>query len=287
MNKLINYGKMGVLALSLALVATSCKKDTGEFPAASTGGGTTADFVYGPPTLPSIADADGILAAVDAHNYRIVTISPFEKQYQYGMAAFTNTTGNFTSLTGGGAVTVDTSNLTASSAMMYQSYPITYSLNFASNVTWNVTGAGSVPAMTYTVTSAIPAWTIFSNPASNISYWKDEWIPVYPKTVVTTADSIFNATPFATIPIKDYVSNADTVIITWHDNVGFSYTRKVPATDSITVFKPNDFAGYQVYSQDSDLKLEINLVSYNSVISGGKKYYFIRMGSYIKYWRTQ
>jgi len=286
MNKLFDYGKMGVLALSLALLSTSCKKDTGEFPKAPSGGGTTGDFVYGSPTLPAIADADGILSATDVHNYRISTISPFERQYQYGMAAFTNTTGNFTSLTSGGSVTVDTSNLTASSALMYQSYPTTYSLSFASNVTWNVTGAGSVPAMTYTVTSAMPSWTLFSNPASNISYWKDEWIPVYPKTGGTTADSIFNATAFATIPIKDYVSNADTVIITWHDNAGFKYTRKVPATDSITVFRPNDFAGYQVYAQ-ADLKMEINLVSYNSVIAGGKKYYFIRMGSYIKYWRTE
>jgi hypothetical protein len=326
--------KFLVLALSISFL-TSCKKDTVAFPTQSSAGGTTADFVYGTPSMPVIKDADGILAAVDVHNYRIVTISPFQKEYQYGMAEFTNATGNYTSLTSGGFVTVDTSKLTASNAFLYQSYPTTYSLNLSSNVSWNVSGAGSVPAMTYTLVNGNPVSTLFSDPTSGVSYWKDEWIPTYPKTLhkplpvvpvppaVTPpapnhtdtlrwkhdvhvydsldvyyviyhndslrfkTDSLWNETPFAKIPVKHYVANTDTVIFTWHDNSGFNYTRKTPATDSLANFKPNDFLGYPATNLDSDFKMEMNLVNYNSVISGGKKYYYIRMGSYIKYWRTK
>jgi len=325
MNKLMNFGKLGALALSLALVATSCKKDTGEFPTQTSAGGSTANFVYDAPTLPPINDADGILAAVDMHNYHIITISPYQKHFQYGLAAFTNTTGNFSSLTSGGTVTVDTSILTPSSAMLYQSYPTTYSLNFGSNVSWNVTGAGSVPPMTYTLTNPNPTYSLFPNQSSTsptqyyTSYWKDEWVPVYPKPLVKPlpvitapdtsnpqydslnvvyikyksdslkfkVDSLWNETPYTSIPIQDYIANADTVFITWYDNTGFKFIRKAPATDSITSFKPNDFLGYPNYSTASDFKMEINCVSYNSVLAGGKKYYYIRMSSWVKYWRTK
>lgn len=287
MNKLVKFGKLGVLTIALGLMATSCKKDEGEFPTKTAAGGYTADFAYEAPTLPTILDADGILAAVDAHNYRIVTLSPFEKQFQYGMAAFTNTTGNFSSLTSGGSVTVDTSALTPNSSMLYQSYPTTYSLNFSgSNIAWSVSGAGTVPAMTYTNTGALPVFTLFSNTAANTSYWKDEWVPEYPVPVNTSADSIANATPFFSMPIKGYVANTDTVIIGWHDDAGFSFFKKFAATDSLALITPNELSGYQVYNQGQNLIMEINLVNYNSTSSGGKKYYFIRQTSYMKYWRT-
>ncbi len=326
--------KFLVLAVSVSFLA-SCKKDTVAFPKQTLSNGTTGDYIYGTPSLPVIKDADGILAAIHVHNYRILTISPFEKEFQYGIAAFTNTSGNFTSLTSGGSVTVDTSNLTPSLAFLYQSYPTTYSLNFSSNVSWNVTGAGSVPAMTYTLVNGNPSYSAFANSAaSGFSYWKDEWVPTYPKilnkplpvvpkpaaaappmpnhadtlrwkhdvkvhdslnvyylvyhtdSLKFKTDSLYNETPFAKIPIKLFSTNTDTAIISWHDNAGFNYTRKAPGTDTLVKFKPNDFLGYPAFSQEADFKMEINLVNYNMVTSGGKKYYYIRMGSYVKYWRT-
>lgn len=304
----MNYGKAGVLALSVALLATSCKKDTEAFPTVTPAGGYTADFAYETPTLPSIKDADAILAAVHVHNYRIVTISPVEKEFQYGLAAFTNTTGNFSSLTSGGALVVDTSSLTANSAGLYQSYPTTYSLNFGSTVYWSVGGAGSFPAATNTITTGLPNYTLFSNMTSNISYWKDDWVPQYPRTLNKPLpvilpnqtgyatykadslkyiiDSTYNATDYIAIPIKGYVANTDTVAIYWHDVAGFKFEKKFAATDSLATFKPNDFTGYPIYSQASDFIMEINLLNYTPQVSS-KKLYYIRLSSYMKYWRTE
>lgn len=281
--------KLGLFALTVAVLG-SCKKDTEAFPTPTSAGGTTKDFVYGKPSLPSIKDADGILAAVHVHNYRIITVSPVEKEYQYGMAAFTNTTGNFSVLTDGGAVTVDTSALTKGSDLSYQSYPTTYSLNFSSPATWSVGGAGSVPAMTYTSSNGNPSWDVFKLNPLLVSYWKDDWVPTYPKTLTSSSthnDSVFNVTPFVSIPIKNYVSNCDSVVITWHDNQGFRFEKKFAATDSLATITPNELAGYPVFSYVGDFQMEINAVNYTSQVIGGKKYYFIRMGSYVKYWRSE
>lgn len=352
MSKLINYRNLGALTLALGLLVTSCKKDTGVFPKQTNAGGSIANFQYEPPTLPTIADASGIIAAVDMHNYHIITISPFEKQFQYGMAAFTNTPGNFSMLTSGGSVTVDTSVLTPSSTMLYQSYPTTYSLNFDLSNAWSVTGAGLVPAMNYTMAAGTaPTFSVFSNPASGVSYWRDDWVPTpprtrknldaneadtlwryhhcrrwyYPKKAVVppqpnhtdslrwqndvvwfndslalynsckddslknAGDSLWNLTAFMKIPIVGFVGNTDTVIVRWHDDVGYKYEKKFSAaTDTFALFTPNDFKNNTSYSLSDNFKMEINLIKYlNTITSGSQKYYFVRMRSHVKYWRTK
>ncbi len=307
----MNFGKLSLLAVSLSLFVASCKKDTGEFPKQSSGGGNTQDFVYGTATLPSIADADGIIAAADVHNYRTLVISPFEKRYQYGLAAFTNTTGNFSALTSGGAVTVDTSALTAQSSGLYQSYPTTYSLNFASANSWNITGSGSVPAMTYTLTNPIPTYSLF--PASTggsyyVSFWKDDWIPAQPRktpkplpvippggtgyatyktdSIKFINDSIYDFVPYIKIPVTGYSANADSAVVKWHDNAGFYFEKRYAATDSIKV-RRIDFDGYPSYQQDADFQMEISVVKYNSIMVGVKKYYYLRMKSFVRYYRLE
>lgn len=307
MNKLVNIGKLGVLTLCLGLAVVSCKKkDTTEFPTQTSAGGTDGDFVYTSPTLPSISDADGILAAVDAHNYRIVVVSPFEKQYQYGVAAFTNSTGNFSMLTSGGNVTIDNMALTAGSSMLYQSHATTYSIGLDGTNTWSVSGDGSVPAMNYADTSDLPKWTLFSSHPT-VSYWKDEWVPVYPRkleypqpvapgaagyaqyqadSTKYVTDSIWNATDYMEIPLQGYVSGADSVAVHWHDDAGFKYEKKFAASDSLATFKPNDFKNMQTFSSTSDFMMEVNLIKYTAVIPG-KKYYYLKMASHMKYWRTE
>lgn len=308
MNKLANIGKLGALTVFLGLALFSCKKDTTAFPTQSAAGGTDGDFVYTTPTLPSISDADGILAAVHAHNYRIVVLSPFQQEYQYGMAAFTNTTGNFSMLTSGGNVTIDNMALTANSNMLYQSNATTYSIGLEGTNNWSVTGDVSVPAMSYTDTSDLPKWTLFSTHPT-ISYWKDEWVPVkpreiqYPTPVPSTdtvnypqyqadstkyvTDSVWNETPFLEIPLQGYVSGTDTVSIHWHDDAGFKFEKKFAATDSLATIKPNDFKNMQTYSSTADFMMEVNLIKYNAVLTGGKKYYYLKMSSHMKYWRTE
>ena len=282
MKKLIYNGKF-LTIISLALL-TGCKKDSKvEFPKQTTSNGTTADFVYRTPTIPTFSDADGVIAAVRTSNYRIITISPVEKEFEYGIAKFTNATGNFSVLTSADSVFMNGSNIDEGSDNSYLSNTSVFTLGFTWPTTYfKVKGAGTVPAMSYTMNTGVPAHSLFSNTATN--YWNDSWVPTYPKNpAVNHSDSVFNITPFAVIPIKNYVTNADSVIIIFNDGANFNFTKKAPATDSIITIIPNELAGYPSYST-TNLTLQINVIKYNTTTVGTKKYYYLRMASYIKYW---
>ncbi|HWY38066.1 MAG TPA: hypothetical protein VNY73_05875 [Bacteroidia bacterium] len=349
MKKLIYTGK--ILTILSLVVLAGCKKDSKvAFPSKSTSNGTYGDFVYGTPTLPTIMDADGILAAIHVHNYRIVTISPVEKEYQYGMAMFANTTGNFSSLTNADSVWIN-GMVCANTNNTYLSDATTYSIGLGGTVSWNVKGAGSVPAMTNSVPSGDPAYAPFS--ISSGGYLTDTWLPTFTVTLTTVtrkpttgvsppvadhsdtvlywgisaphpnhpdsvrwkadssefrnaltsyqttlakhiADSVYNITPYAYIPLKvsnssgstAYLSNTDTVFVIYNDGAGFSYTRKVPATDTTIALRPSDFNYVQQSYKTSNFIMQMNLVKYYPVTSGSKKYYYLKMGSYIRYWRT-
>ena len=293
MKKLINTGKF--LAILSLVILQSCKKDSKvDFPTQTPAGGNYADFTYNTPTIPSIADADAILAAVHVHNYRIVTKSPVEKEYQYGMAFFANTTGNFSSLVAADSVSVDTAKLVMGSDNSYISNTSTYSLNFSGTNTWKVKGIGSVSAATYTDVSADPTFTYFTS--ATPKYWDDSWVPLSAKDSITNPTTaadlaaniqtrIYNFKINYTIPIKAYASNADTVFIIFNDGAGYNYQRKVAATDSIATFKPMDFWGMSGYSL-SNLTMQINAVKYHNAVAGTKKNYYLKVGSYIKYWKV-
>jgi hypothetical protein len=354
MKKLIYTGKF--LTLLSLVILTGCKKDSKvDFPKQTMSSGNTADFVYGTPTLPGILDADGILAAVHVHNYRISTINPFEKTYEYGMAQFTNTTGNFSSLINADSVWIN-GMVCANTNNSYLSDATTYSIGLSGPVTWKVKGSGSVPAMTKSLTSGDPAYAPFTSGG----YWSDTWLPTFTVTItpvtrkptknvsppvptppaVTThndsvlywgistphanhtdslrwiddsttfkdvlstyqitlakhiADSTKNVTPYAYIPLKvtnssgttAYLSNTDTVIINYDDGAGFSYTRKIPATDTTIALTPRDFNFVKQSYSLANFIMQINLVKYTPVTVGTKKYYYLQMGSYIRYWRVQ
>jgi hypothetical protein len=265
-----------VLIIASLLAFTACKKKdkvNGDFPQQSVGNGTSPDFVYSSATLPSIKDADGILGAVNSYNYRIATLSPMSAYFEYGLAGFTNTTGNFSALTDAGAITVDTSALAKSSSMMYQSHPTTYSLNFNSApISWNVAGAGNMPASAYTIpTGNNPSYNYFEGQSV---YWKDEWTPIAQGSSVTYS-----------IPVKNYTSNADTVCFIFKDGGSYYFEKKVPATDSIASFTASDFANVSAAADLTTLTFEINAVKYYPVTVGTKKYYFLRMDAHKKYWQ--
>ena len=85
------------------------------------------------------------------------------------------------------------------------------------------------------------------------------------------------------MPIKGSVFNADTVFIILNDYNGFFYQTKVAATVDSVAFTPSSFAGYPSYNVQT-LTLQINAVKYRDTIVSGKKFYFLKMGSYIKYY---
>ena len=96
-------------------------------------------------------------------------------------------------------------------------------------------------------------------------------------------DNAYNNKPQWTVPIRGYVFNADTVFIVLSDGAGFLYQRKIAATDSVANFAPNDFAGYPGYDV-SNFTMQLNAIKYRDTTIAGKNYYFLKMGSYIKYY---
>ncbi len=286
--KLIYTGKC-LIILSL-VVLSSCKKDTVAFPKATTSNGTTPDFAYRTPTIPTFADADGVLTAVQAHNYHIVTVSPFQQDYEYGMAQFTNTTGNFAALTDGGAVTVSAVSCAQSGDFSYLSTASTYSIDFSGNTNWVVAGAGSVPNMTNLVAATIPSYSY------GFAKWDTEtWAPLSAKdsitNPVTTADFAANVITRAynfkvnyTVYAKNYTANADSLIIIFNDGLSYNFQKKIGANDSLN-FRPIDFWGAPGYTL-ANLTMQVNAVKYSNVTVGTKKYYYLKMASYIKYWKS-
>jgi hypothetical protein len=331
MKKLIYTGKF--LTLLSLVILTGCKKDSKvDFPKQTTSSGNTADFAFTAPNFPTIKDADGILIAVQAHNYYKVTVNPFEKTFEYGMAEFTNTTGNFSSPVSAGTVVVDTTTLESSGAW-YLSPIRSYSLNFSSApINWSVSGAGSMPSANQSLAAS-------SEPAYNYGGEHFEtWIPALPRTLITVptkptppaplssytttaghpdhadsvnyntnlyppylnllstyqldsakrrSDSIFNITPIFVMPVKGYTTGTDTLFIILNDGQNFYYERKILPTDSVANFTPNDFAAYPSAPNQTNYSVQVNAVKYSSAMVGSKKYYYLKMGSYIKFWRAQ
>ncbi|MGZ3866348.1 MAG: hypothetical protein ACXVNR_08040 [Bacteroidia bacterium] len=315
MKKLVYAGK--VLTIASLVVLTGCKKDKKEaFPSKPNGNGNTSDYVFKTPTIPSLY-ADGILTAVQMHSYRIQTVSPIEQDFEYGMAKFTNATGNFSSLANADSVRVNGANLVMGSDNSYLSDISTPNLSFSGVISWMVKGAPfSGATSTYTNTSN-PYYKYFSISSGN--YWNDAWMPVFPKDTtdlrpkvyLTHADSVanppryqqfldsltlfrtdstWNETPYASLPIKNSIMNADSVYVIWDDAVSFHAQRVVPATDSLFYIKPSYFNRKWTNGATSltqtNFTMQINAIKYTSATLSGKLFYFLKMGSYMRYWKS-
>ncbi|HEX7414094.1 MAG TPA: hypothetical protein VF411_08610 [Bacteroidia bacterium] len=309
-----------LFALVSITVFTGCKKiNEGPFPAKPSANGVYNDLAYITPSFPNLPDASGILIAAQVHNQKTVIITPFQNNYEYGMAKFTSTPGSFSNLVDVDSIWINGANLAKSSAFSYLSSTSTYSLNFSNATTWKLKGNSNISSLTYTLNGVYPMYS------DSFQFWADNWLPIYPRTLnalptaptyplpvlsssSTPQDSltyntaqtykkdsityhtnvVYNAKPQWTVPIKQTVTtpgvtNADTVYIVLGDGTGFLYQRKVPATDSIANFAPNDFAGYPSYNVAS-FTMQLNAIKYKDTVISGKNYYFLKMGSYIKYY---
>lgn len=314
------YYAASLLALTSLSVLTGCKKDTEAFPTKQQTNNTYPDLVYTTPWFPTISDADGIFVSAQVTDEKTVVISPYKNVYEYGMAKIAASTGNFGSLTDGGAVTLNDSILVKGNDLSYLSNISSYTLNLANTAIWNIGGSSSVSAMTFTATNNNPTYSY--DPAN----WDSKWAPIYPRTLVPlpprpyithlnassthsdsvyynndtnkamiktyladstthTNDSIYNLTVQYQIPIKNYTTNADSVFIYMTDANGFVYKRTALPSDSLATFKPNDFAGYSSFDLPS-FKLQVNAINYQSTMVNSKKYYFLKMASSIKYYQA-
>lgn len=304
------YYAASLLTLASLSVLTGCKKDTTPFPTNPQSNGNYPDLVYTTPWFPTFSDADGIFISAQVTDEKTVIISPFMNEYEYGMAKVANSTGNFSSLADAGTITLNDSILNKSTALSYLSSLTNYTLNLSNTAVWNIAGSGSVPATTFTNNVSSPTYSYTPD------QWDAKWVPIYPRTLhhpsaltystiphnaldsahdlaaynsalaTYITDSTYNATNQYSIPIKLFTSNADSIFIYMTDDKGFVYKR-IPSllTDTITSFKPNDFAGYSSYDLPT-FKLQINAIKYNSTMVGTKKYYFLKMASAIKYYQA-
>ncbi|MGZ4036036.1 MAG: hypothetical protein ACXVP4_14325 [Bacteroidia bacterium] len=315
MKKLVYAGKL--LTIASLVVLAGCKKDKKEaFPTQPNAGGNTSDYVYGTPTIPSLY-ADGILTAVQMHSYHIVTISPVEKDFEFGVAKFTNTTGNFSAMADADSVRVNSVNLTKYSNNFYASNLENVNNGFSGIISWYVKGATFSGATTSFAATGNPTYKYFSIDSSK--YWSDTWLPVFPidttnlrpkiyiaaadsmldlprydkfrdSLILFQADSTSNEIPYASLPINNYAVNADSVYFIWDDNVAFRTKRVVAATATTFYIKPSYFdkkwTGGQTSYVAANFTMEINLIQYNSATLSGKLFYFLKMGSYKRYWKA-
>jgi hypothetical protein len=308
--KKIYYSVVVLALLSIALF-TRCKKvNEGPFPSNPPAGGTFNDLVYITPNFPTLSNATGILIAAQVHDQKTVIVTPFQNNYEYGMAQFANTPGNFSSLVSAGSISLNGTSLAASSANSYLSSTSTFSLNLGLSTYWQV----GIPSFNYTLNGVYPIY------ADSFQNWNNNWLPIYPRTLLTLPsppsyplpvltststpvdsttyalamtyksdsltnhlNAVYNNTPQWTVPIKGYIFNADSIYIVLSDGASFFYQTKVSASVDSIAFTPNTFANYPSYNVTTFI-MQLNAIKYRDTVVSGKNYYFLKMGSYIKYY---
>jgi hypothetical protein len=235
-----------LVIISLSTFIISCKKET------ITPTPTTATT----PTTPTPGDADGVLAAVrtkiSVTNPVIGTVS-----YDVGtaVALFGSTPANFVAgtFTDAGTVTSNTKTLTKQSNNSY-AYQFGATdlegIDYSSNVSWNVTGAGSIPAITKNLGNIFPTFPTMTNGS----------------TVSRTA-------PFTIT--NDYSSNADSVI--YVIATGNKQVKKTLYGSSTSC----TFTASELSTLDASESALIQVNAYNltSELISGKRIYYVNMAT--------
>ena len=261
------YYTVAVLTLLSLVIFSSCKKiNEGPFPSPTPANGNYPDLTYITPLFPSIANASGILIAVQAHNEKTVIVTPFQNNYEYGMAQFTGTPGNFNSLINAGSISLNSTSLAQSSTNNYLSSASTFSINLSGSTIWQMGGASNIPAFNYSLNGVYPTFT------DSFQKWNNAWIPIYGATTDTQT---------VRIPISAYANNADSVVVAFI-NGSYVAQKKQAATDVQAIFHVSDFNGFP--GGITNLILQINAIKYRDTVISGKYYYLLKMGSYTKYY---
>ena len=239
------------LALAAALFtagASSCKKSdpapTPVTPPASTGS----------TPMPATGNVDGALISLKVDVSTVVGGYPITVSTDNGLATFFTATGNNASFVDGGAVSVNQNALAKQSNNSYlKSATIGQTpgdLGFdGGNSNWSVAGNGSVPAFTYSHSTAFPEFT------------------------GTLPTSISRSAPL-TIALSGKVRNADSVIVFIVKDQK-SVIRTFAANATSAVISAADLASLPVVSDNTAL---MEVIPYSVVLKafGGKNYAFIK-----------
>ncbi len=212
------------------------------------------------PTTPStssptiqIHDGYGALAAVRSVSYTTVAGVTIPMEVNTAVAAFYASTGSST-LVDGGSVTLNSKSLTKSSNNAYSYQNLTDPLSF-STITWNVSGSGSVPAISYTDDRPVPDFSGFST---------------LPTTV--TRSSGF------TIALGSAVTGADSVYVVLTDYSNHTLIKRVGGSASECAFSASELASFTA----GQGMIQVCPWNYKPEDFNSKKYYFVIESAYTK-----
>lgn len=201
----------------------------------------------------TISDGHGVLAAVRSVSYTTVAGMTIPLEVNTAVAAFTASAGSGTFIDGG-TVTLNSKGLTKSSNNAYVYQNLTDPLTF-STLNWNVSGSGSVPAITYTDDRPIPDYSGFS---------------ALPATITRSSG--------VTISLGSAVSNADSVYIVVTDYDKHQIIKRLAGNASQCVVSSSELSGFTA----GQGMLQVCPWNYKSEDFGDKKFYFVIESAYTK-----
>jgi len=234
-----------VLTISLAsFLFTGCNKED-ETPENTNNNNTVNTFSYD--------DAFGVLVAVKSVSYTSVGGFDVPVEVNSGSAFFPTDAGAQT-FTDAGTVSLEGKNLKRQSnnIYMYDDYlnPLTLS-----NITWNVSGNGSIPAFSKTVSRPLPTFSGYSSLPVTVS--KASGVSISLGSAVYAADSI----------IVMITSSNEAVL------------KSVAGGAGSVTFSSTDLSKLATSNVGS---ISISPYNLSDETIGGKKYYFVNESSYVK-----
>ena len=247
MNIKTNFLKSGMtLILFMAIILSGCSKvedDIPEQPQTNSNNGYTI----------TISDGYGVLAAVRSVSLTTVGGYTVPVEVNTAVAAFTSSSGSGTFIDAG-TVTLNSKSLTKATNNSYYYQNLMDPLNFSS-ITWNVSGAGSVPAISYTDDRPIPQYTDFSALPSTLK--RNAGLSIVLGSTITNADSVY-------VLVTDY--NGKTVL------------RRMGGNASQCVFSGSDLSALSA----GQGMIQVVPWNYKTEDYSDRKYYFIIESAYTR-----
>jgi hypothetical protein len=204
------------------------------------------------PTI-TMSDGYGVLAAVRSVSQTTVAGITVPVEVNTAVAAFSSSMGSST-FVDAGTVTLNSKGLTKSSNNAYTYQNLTDPLSF-STITWNVSGSGSVPAISYTDDRPIPGYSGFD---------------ALPSTVTRSAG--------VTISLGSAISNADSVYVIVTDYDNHMVLKRLAGGAAQCTVSAAELAGFTA----GQGMLQVVPWNYKDEDFNDKKFYFVIESAYTK-----
>jgi hypothetical protein len=244
MKKRLNISLLA--GLMITIMISGCSKST------STDTPTTPSTPSTP--TPSFSDGWGLMAAVTSVSYTVVAGITIPMSVNTATAAFQSAAGSSTYVDAG-TVTLNAKTLTKSTNTVYLYNNLQDPLDFT-QVSWNVSGAGSVPAINYTNDRPMPDYSGFST---------------LPSTISRSGD--------LTISLSGTISDADTVYLTISGTNGKYLMKRVAGNAAQCIFTASELS---TLSAGTGGLIQVTPWNYKIEDFNNKKFYFVNEKAYTK-----